>query len=316
MVAASLSLESLPDELLYEIFHYIDALELYQKFFDLNRRLNSLLSTVLQMHFQPKSLEEASHPLVNQFCQRVAYLTVPRPENIDWRRFPNVRCLELLDFLPGLQLRQVHPENFSRLVFLRMCYLEDCPIASVFFHMIFSNNFPSLRGCVFDEIFQPESNHQWSRSPSLRSLAAEGFSHAVYCMILASCPNLVHLRWSTMRYADLDIEPLAVQHTSLKRLHIRTINIQKIETILTCVPTLKQLHIVSDWSRGNNCSPLDFAQLARVLSRRVPCLCQFGCDTKERDPLTIDTIRGFHRSFEHIQCALVPDGRTHFFTTT
>ena len=139
----------------------------------------------------------------------------------------------------------------------------------MFFEMIFSNHFPSLRGCVFDEILQPDTVHRWSRSPSIRALKAGGFSVAVYSMILASCPNLTDLQWSTIRYGDTDIPPMPVQHTSLKRHYIRTISAQEIDTTLTCVPNLKRLHIVSDWSRGNNCSPLNFAQLACILSRRV-----------------------------------------------
>ena len=314
MAEASLCLESLPDELLYEIFDYIDILQLYQTFFDLNQRLNSILDTISCPHFQTESLEEASHPLVDRFASRITHLTAGQPNNVDLTRYPNGRSLEFFDFLPGPQLEQVQFEHFPHLVFLRTSYSEDCSIAAMFFRMVFSNHFPSLRGCVFDEIFQPDAVHRWSHSPSIRMLEAGGFSVAVYSMILASCPNLTLIYIGppyVMR--DTDIPPMPVQHTSLKRLHIRTINTQTIETILTDVPDLKRLHIVSDWSRGNNCSPLNFVRLACVLSRRVPRLCRFGCDTKERDPLSIDTIRGFHRCFDRIQCALVPDGRTHFF---
>jgi hypothetical protein len=314
MSGISLYLESLPDELLYKIFDYIDVLQLYQTFSDLNQRLNRVLDNIFCPHFQAKSSEDASHPFIDRFASRITHLAAAQPNNINLTRYPNVRSLEFVDYLPSPQLERVRFEYLPHLVFLRTGYLEDCPIAAMFFEMIFSNHFPFLRGCVFDEIFQPDTVHRWSSSPSIRTLKAGGFSMVVYSMILASCPNLVDLHWSTIRYGDIDIPPMPVQHTSLKRLHIRTINTEKIETILTCVPNLKRLHIVSDWSRGNNCSALNFPQLASILSRRVPRPCHFGCDTKERDPFILVIIRAFHRCFARIQCVLMPDGRTHFFT--
>jgi hypothetical protein len=141
-----------------------------------------------------------------------------------------------------------------------------------------------------------------------------GFSLSVYLFIFTSCPNLTHLHWSTIRYTDdTDIRPVPLRHTRLKCLYIRTINIQKIESILSCVPNLKQLHIVSDWSRGNNCLPLNFEQLSNLLVRYVPDLNCFNCETMEQNPIDIETIRGFHPCFRCIQFERVPDGRTKFF---
>ncbi|CAF4960323.1 unnamed protein product [Rotaria socialis] len=195
-----------------------------------------------------------------------------------------------------------------------MCYIDDSVVASTFFQRIFSNGFPSLHKCVLDELTPPDSSQRWLGSPSLRSLNARGFALPLYSCILNSCSNLAHLHWSTIRRADVDNEATLVRHTHLKRLYIRTINIQIIETILFHVPNLKRLYIVSDWSRGNNCLPLDFKRLAHILIRCVPSLNCFDCDTMERNPIDIDTIHGFHPCFIRIQIECVPDGRIRFFT--
>jgi hypothetical protein len=258
---------------------------------------------------------DASDPFIDQFKRRVIYLTVPRPDYIDATRFSNIRSLEFFDFLSQQQLTDVRHEHFGHLVYLRMCYIEDSATASNFFQMIFSNGFPSLSKCILDDITPPDSNHRWLGSPIIRSLIVDGFSLSVYLYILTSCSNLTHLHWSKIRYTDdEDILPRPVRHTQLKRLYIRTINIPKIETILSRVPNLKRLHIVSDWSRGNNCLPLNFEQLAHILIQCVPRLRHFDCNTMERNPIDIDTVHLFHPCFQRIQFERVLDVRTRFFT--
>jgi hypothetical protein len=312
----SIRFESLPNELVCEIFYYIDALELYRTFFELNSRINNILDTIPNVSFQANSPTNASDPFVDRFALRVVYLNILWPDYVDATRFPNVRSLEFSDFLSQQQLTQVQHTYFAHLVYLRVSYIEeDSVIASAFFQMIFSNGFPSLCKCILDEITPPDSTHRWSSSPSLHSVIVHRIPLSVYFLILASCSNLTHLHWSTLQYTDEDIQPVFVRHTQLKYLFIRTINIQKIGTILTRVPNLKRLHIVSDWSRGNNCLPLDFEQLAHILARYVPCLYRFDCETMERNPIDIDTIRRFHLCFRHIQFQRVSDGRTRFFTT-
>ncbi|CAF2681503.1 unnamed protein product [Rotaria sp. Silwood2] len=292
----------------------MDGLEFYRAFYNLNSRINNILNTISNISFQPNSLTDANDPFIERFSRRVGYLKVHRPDYLDATRFSNVHSLEFYDFLSQQQLAQVRHEYFAHLVYLRMCYIEDSCIASAFFQMIFSNGFPSLYKCVLDELTPPEPNHRWLSSPSLHSLIIGGFALPVYSFILISCSNLTHLHWSTMRYTDADIDTVPVRHTHLKCLYIRTINIRKIETILLHVPNLKRLHIVSDWSRGNNCLPLDFKQLARILVRCVPYLYRFDCETMQRDPIDIDVIHGYHPCFRRIQFERVPDGRTRFFT--
>jgi hypothetical protein len=306
--------ENLPNELMYEIFYYLDALKLYQAFFGLNSRINNILDSIPNISFQPNSIEDANDPFIDRFAQRVVHLTIPRPNFIEATRFPNVHSLEFFDYLSPKQITHVRHKHFRHLVYLRMCYMEDSESKSAFFQMLFSNEFPSLRKCILDEITLPDSNYQWSSSPSLCTLIVSRFSLPAYLYILNFCSNLTHLHWTTIGYADEDIQPIPVQHTQLQRLYFRTINIGNIETILKCVPNLKRLYIVSDWSRGNNCLPLNFQQLARLLIRYVPCLHRFDCDTMERNPVDTDTIRGYHPCFGRIQSERVPDGRTRFFT--
>ncbi|CAF1017972.1 unnamed protein product [Rotaria sordida] len=291
-----------------------NGLELYRAFYDLNTRINNILNCISNISFQPNSPTDANDPFVKRFARRVVHLKVYRPDYVDATRFSNVHSLELYDFLSQQQLTQIRHEYFTHLVYLRMGYIEDSDIASIFFQMIFSNGFPFLYKCILDELTPPDSNHRWLSSPSIRSLIIDGFALPVYSFILTSCSNLTHLHWSRILCTDVDIEAVPIRHTHLKRLYIRTINIRNVETILSHVPNLNRLHIISDWFRGNNCRPLDFKQLAHILVRCVPCLQHFDCETMERNPTDIDTIPEFHLCFRRIQTELVPDGRTRFFT--
>lgn len=306
--------ESLSNELMYEIFDYIDGLELYQAFYNLNSRINKILSCLLNIHFESSFSTNDDDSLIELFGRRVAYLKVFRPDDINVTRFSNVRVLEFYDCLSQHQLLQIRHACFTHLVHFRMCYIEDSDIASAFFQKIFSNGFPSLSKCVLDELTPPHVNYPWSSSPSLRTLIIGGLALPVYSIILSTCLNLTYLHWSAIRYTESDIKSVPIQQSHLKRLYIQTINIQYIETILSHIPNLKRLHIVSDWSRGNNCRPLDFKQLAHVLLRYVPSLQYFDCETMERNPNDIDIIHRFHSCFRQIQYEIVPDGRTRFFT--
>jgi hypothetical protein len=98
--------------MIYEIFQYIDALELYRCFFNLNCRMNNILNSISNLKFQVNSLADAT-------------------------RFPNVRSLEFFDFLSEQQLAQVRHKHVGHLTYLRMCRIEDYTTASAFFQMIF-----------------------------------------------------------------------------------------------------------------------------------------------------------------------------------
>jgi hypothetical protein len=161
--------------------------------------MNNIVNSISNLTFQPNTSTDATDSFVDRFVRRIFYLHIPRPDYIDATRFPNVRSLEFFDCLSEDQLRQVRHKHFVNLVYLRMCYIEDSDIASAFFQMIFSNEFPSLSKCILDEIPLPDSNHQWSSSPSLGFLIANGFCLSVYFLILSSCPNLINLHWSRIQ---------------------------------------------------------------------------------------------------------------------
>ncbi|UJR17610.1 hypothetical protein I4U23_004506 [Adineta vaga] len=309
------SFEQLPIELFYEIFDYLDTFDLYRAFSDLNSRINTILINTINLHFQPHSRDDVNHPFVDRFAQRIVSLHLLRSDYLDQIQFLNVRSLNILDYLSDQQLTSIRYENFPHLVYLNMPFIDESETSSHFFQRIFSNEFPCLHKCILGDITLLDSIHPWSISSSLRSLISTGFSLSTYVHILNSCPNLIYLHWSARRFTDDDdLQPARQQHNQLRYLYLRTINIEIIRLVLTYIPHLERLCLISDWSRGNNCLPLDFVELARTLKQYIPDLTRFDCNTMERNPIEINNIHKLHPCFQRIQFEFVPNGRTRFFT--
>ncbi|CAF1608329.1 unnamed protein product [Adineta ricciae] len=304
--------EQLPNELIYEIFNYLDIFSLYRIFSHLNIRLNTILNHLTNISFQINSSEDTNDPLIHRFAQQIISLHIFHSNCIDFILFSHIRSLNIRDYLSERQLTQIRYENFPKLVYLNMPFINESDESYKFFQRIFSNEFPHLNKCIFGDISSPNSKSSWSISPSIRSLISTGFCLSTYIHILHSCPNLTYLHWSIVRYSDDEHFPR--KHFHLQHLYLRTINLETIRFVLDCVPNLKRLFLVSDWSRGNNCSSLNFEKLAEIFEQYVPNLCHFDCNTMERNPMETKMIRNFHRSFQRIQSEVILDGRTRFFT--
>jgi len=90
-------LEFLPNEILLEVFKYLNAQELFRVFYNLNYRFNELLQSFnylqLVFHLTKSNYQDMNNEKIFSF--HVHTLTVDYNLYVNFSRFPNVRRLKL-----------------------------------------------------------------------------------------------------------------------------------------------------------------------------------------------------------------------------
>src|SRR5689334_9888229 len=107
-------LEYLPNELLIEIFEYIDIRDLFQSFLGLNQRINNLLQNISNLSY---NLERIEPELINFFADRITQLIVNTWQDIDLRQFRFLKSL-IFHQITVNQLQQIRLEYMPHLLHL------------------------------------------------------------------------------------------------------------------------------------------------------------------------------------------------------
>jgi hypothetical protein len=91
-------LEFLPNEILLEVFKYLNAQELFRAFYNLNYRFNELVQSFdylqLVFHLTKSNSQDVNNEKIFSF--HVHTLKVDYNLYVNFSRFPNVRRLKLL----------------------------------------------------------------------------------------------------------------------------------------------------------------------------------------------------------------------------
>ena len=155
--------EDLPNELLYEIFDYLDTFHAYQAFFTLNKRFKHLFlysNLPIQIDISPvskSSFEDYSKTFILPNKHRINYLHLSNPFTIDII-FSPIRLISQFILLEILILDQIHSNYLSNL-FLHLIFLPKLhsltihPIDSItnstdFYQQIF--RLPKLKYCQIE----------------------------------------------------------------------------------------------------------------------------------------------------------------------
>jgi hypothetical protein len=103
MTASSSGLEILPNEILFVIFRYFNARDLFRAFYNLNIRFNQLIQSFneLQLVFQVQTSADKG----NIFPFYVYTLIVNSGIDVNLNHFPNIRRLKI-DSIPNNSLSQ------------------------------------------------------------------------------------------------------------------------------------------------------------------------------------------------------------------
>ena len=304
--------EDLPNELLLDLFEYIDARDLYHGFWLLNQRINELIQSLTNLSL---TCERNESPLIALFANRITRLVVKTWYETDLCQFPYLQSLVL--YYPNSdQMRQIQSDCLPNLVHLSV---EDVPMLSLlpdFTQTIFSNGLPSLRHVRLGDTVTSYS-WGWSQSPSLTSVSINCRDPTLAAFILVSSPNLRSLQVRLLFDAVpiFHSSPSPIDHP-LKRFilrdpyHILVVN--HVCTFLTWMPNVQQIYL-------NFLCKVSFPRFARSLINRLPSLTRFDChidDASSDQTTSVETIQLLHPCFARLRCPMTELNFRLFTTAT
>ncbi|CAF3474781.1 unnamed protein product [Rotaria socialis] len=300
-------LEDLPNELLFDVFEYISARDLYYSFWALNRRINYIVRSLKNLSL----IIYKNEPLLIQtFADKIFRLQVSNHYDIiDIDHFPNLRSLSLYN-ASDKQLQQIRYDCMPNLMYLFIPIPNITESSAKLARNIFSNQLPSLRYAdlgIIDVNYISLSS--WS--PSLRVLCINCTKSIVIRMVLLVCPNLkrfqVNLVKNNSKIAT-QLPTKTLNHnlkTFILLVSCRSLPLEKINDILLDIPNVTRIYL--RW-----CCDTLFVALARMLSERLKYLSQFGCNIIEFpndiEYNNIKSIREVHSSFNNVQCTIIHHG--------
>ena len=209
--------ESLPNEILVDLFQYFSAQELFHLFHQLNARLNVLLESLYYL-----SLTVVSPPKCDHECfSFIRHLTIDRAIDVDFNRFPRIRRLTLR-YPTAALLTQIQGCTLPCIESLMVNHMHITVLNSIpdLCRKVFSNDFPTLTFGALFEWSAIVDTQGWTQVPSLRTLKTGQINLLVYRSILSACPNLNSLQFSTV--AENNIPVMLQPHRNLKKLIIKT----------------------------------------------------------------------------------------------
>ncbi len=265
-------LESLPNEILIDIFQFFHPRHLFQSLYTLNTRFNILIQSLNHLTLTLST----NHYNEDDFLPYIRILIINRAIDINLHPFIQVRCLILryptdkllaqlnLNILPQLEHLSINSMHIS--VLNRIPTLCD---------KIFSNGFSKLKSCYLFEWETITKGQGWTILPSLNILKVGNIDLFVYKAILSSCPNLYFLQLATLISNNTPFHILP--HRNLKRMTIRTTalvqpwNDEDIDSCLSYVPNLEYLCV----HKTNMFFKRRYDWLASIIACRLPSLRQF-----------------------------------------
>jgi hypothetical protein len=291
-------LESLPTEILLELFGYFPLSELYYGFFKLNTRFRRLIQSILHLSV---SVYKNDTELQTLFADRITRMVIGQYiDVIDFRPYPNLRSL-VIHGAGQKQLEQIKSDLVPNLVHLSISSAGSSPAFIELVTETFSGLFVFLRRVEFS-CSNVLYDRTWLTSTSLRSVSLHCSDPFLIPVILTSCPHLsclqvrvTKIRSSVAVLSNLKSHPLKTLALVIE--HDRMPS-DTIDRLLVHTPNIKSLSL-------HYFSTEPLARLARSLSSHVQQLRQFHCNITEpmsdNTIVTEDSIRMLHPCFHQIQ---------------
>lgn len=291
------TIEHFPNELLLDLFEYIDIRDLFGGFWNLNTRFNHLLRS---SHKLTLNLERNDQNLIDLFSNQITQLILNTWENVDLTQFTNVQSL-IMHQITCDQLQQLRSEVMPKLVHLSTSLVEVAPMSQLA-QRLFSNGFPTIRSLDLSLVEIPHLR-TWHQSLALRTVIVQSNNPTLVPYILTAAPNLQYLKVQFLSSTiPIFYHSPTVIHHSLKHLVLldpyHTLSFNHIHTLLSFVPNVRKIYL-------NFLCRIPFLRFARSLVNRLRDLVQFDCniDDASTDKLTdLDTIRQIHPCFHKIHC--------------
>ncbi|CAF3832548.1 unnamed protein product [Adineta steineri] len=270
------TLELLSNKLLINIFRYLNTVDIFQSFYNLNLRFNTIIQSLDNHHL---TISGNHHKInFNSFSHYIHSLTITGEIDINLYYFKNIRHLTL-HFPSAKLLEQLNHNILPNLEYLS---IPDILFGmSPIYQKIFSSTFPNLKSCNLYGFETIETILTWTQTTSLRILKIGLIDYHVYKSILHACPNLYYFKLK-MFQSYLKLSNI-YEHFNLKKLEIHSdindwyYNDQLIDIFLQCVPNLEQLSIdrIISVSKIVELIP-DYNWLASIISLHLSSLQYFN----------------------------------------
>lgn len=290
--------EHLPNELLLDIFHYIDPRYTYATFWNLNARLNELVNSVsgLQLIID----EQENKELLAAIAPHIGLLQVNTWDDIDLQGFCNLYSLILTRPSP-MQLRQIRADTMSNLSYLSLYTNVNFTLPKELILDVFSSRFLSLRWARLGHI---DSNvFNGFQSTSLCYLHISCYDASTIQFVLMSCPSLKKLHVDFLQQGDTNKhEPVMIKTHPLQHLILRDycclLSHNDIRKLVTSIPTVTKIELKFECNTS-------FLSLIQYLGNYLRDLRQFQCCVTEfpiDSTTSLETMQYFHSCFSSIKC--------------
>ncbi|CAF1316428.1 unnamed protein product [Adineta ricciae] len=285
--------EHLPNELIYDVFQYLDTRDLYYGFWRLNSRLNAILRSLRNLSL---TMDKNDPALISVFSPRVVQLKLNTWHEIDLTRFSKLRVL-ILQRTTRFQVAQIRPHVIPYLRYLSLSLAFDFWSSAQLAEDVFSNGFPLLRYADLGRVDVPYTR-SWSLSPHLLSVCVCSGDPIIIPLILVSCPYLRSLQVQV--FGDnhhIDLPTLRLNHP-LKRFTFvdsyGVLSLSDMSLLLSYVLSVEYIHLTL--------FEISFTRLASILNHHLHRLKTFDCYIHDSAVnADLDEIRAMNPCFERIQ---------------
>ncbi|CAM4864995.1 unnamed protein product [Rotaria socialis] len=270
----STRLESLPNEILTDMFIYFDISSLYHSFSGLNQRFNNLIQS-LKHH--ALIIEKHNLSLIELYASQIMRLKINTPLPIDINECSNLISLELCQASKN-QIEQIRSDIMPNLVYLTIIPPYHISLPMEFTQEVFSNSFHHLRSARLSRLdtFELLPGFQ---SLSLRTLYITCTNANTIHRVLQACPNLFSLHAQFFGQHHHIVEPISsVYNHSLEKFLLddpyHNFSFDTLNTIFLCIPNVK--YLVLQFS-----CRVPFIDLVENILTRLTQLDHFECDILE-----------------------------------
>lgn len=294
------TLEQLPNEIFLNIFTYLNIADLYNAFWGLTERFNSLFQSSEDLCL---TLEDTTDQLSMEcYAPFTTRLIIDTSKKCDLTQFPNLHTLVVCDSYSE-NLEEIVPNILPKLSCLSLLLESSFVPSSKLMKSVFSNEFPFLRHVNLPEV-NAISILPWSTSLSLRFVSIRSNQRSIVSRILASCPYLDHLQLHVCNKIHRDSASSRPNNHPLRWFTLWSdlvgLTSTDIADFLSNAPNIRRLYLQTVYSEP-------IISLANNLINQLKSLSHFDCHIQKMiwksnriDELT--TIQQLHPCFSRIEC--------------
>ncbi|CAF3540596.1 unnamed protein product [Rotaria sp. Silwood1] len=269
------NMESLPNEILMDLYQYFDGQELYNTFYNLNSRFNSLVQSLshLSLYYQSSFNNIINYNII--FSSHIYTLNIYTKQNIKFNQFFNVHRF-IIWFPTDEQIFQINSKSFPYLEYLSISYSLVKPSIYSLYQIIFSNGFPLLKSCLLSGQELPIDTIIWNQSLNIQYLNITSISPN----ILNACPNLYYLNLVLPTLCNISKNFNIYFNLKRMKLILTSIvwfeNEKNFEILFSSMPNIERLSLHKLFSIINSIDLLlNYDWLSTIISHYLPLLKQF-----------------------------------------